>query len=133
MQVCECLVHQIENGGNVPAQCVMETLGCLATSNVSLVMPFIKPILVLIVPTLSHVKQDGLKVALASMFSKFCETILDAVANKKPDSQLNVAEYSNECDVIYDSLVNLWLRSSNPAVRNETILSLGHMSHIVQR
>ena len=119
--------------GSVPPQSVIETLGALASCNVNGVMPYVKPILGILIPSLSSIKQDGLRIAISIMFAKFCETTLDAIANKDSDSDLDIDKFNTECDIIYESLVNLWLRSSNPSVRNETILALGHMSHIINK
>ncbi|KAK7069885.1 hypothetical protein SK128_026462, partial [Halocaridina rubra] len=130
--VMESLVGQIQSGA-LPSQSIAETLGALAAVNVKGTVPYLKVLLGLIVRCLPAVKQDNLRSALATMFSKFAETILEAVSNKEPDPDITVEAYMPECAAVFESLVNLWLKSSNPVVRNETVMALGHLSHLLPR
>ncbi|XP_042865363.1 maestro heat-like repeat-containing protein family member 1 isoform X1 [Penaeus japonicus] len=130
--VMETLVGQIQ-AGTLPSQSIAETLGALAVVNVKGTVPFIKVLLGLIVQCLPSVKQDNLKVALAIMLSKFCETIQEAIANKEPDPDISVEAYMTESAAIFEALVSLWLKSSNSLVRQETIVCLGHMSHLLPK
>lgn len=130
--VMESLVAQIQTG-TVPSQSIVETLGALAAGNVNGTVPYLKVLLGLLVGCLPSVKQDGLKISLSLMLSKFSEAILDAVDNKDLDPNISVESYKTECAIIFESLVNLWLKSSNAGVRQETIVCLGHMSHLLPR
>lgn len=128
----ESLVAQVQTG-TVPSQSVVETLGALAAGNVRGTVPYLKVLLGLIVGCLPSVKQDSLKISLALMLSKFSEAILDAVDNKDPDPNISVDSYMTECAAIFESVVHLWLKSSNAGVRQETIVCLGHMSHLLPK
>ncbi|XP_042231664.1 maestro heat-like repeat-containing protein family member 1 isoform X2 [Homarus americanus] len=130
--VMESLVSQIQTG-ILPSQSIVETLGALAAGNVKGTVPYLKILLGLIVGCLPQVKQDSLKMALAAMLSKFSESILEAVDNKEPDPNITVDSYMNEGAAIFELLVHLWLKSSNAGVRHETIVCLGHMSHLLSK
>nr|XP_045621254.1 maestro heat-like repeat-containing protein family member 1 isoform X2 [Procambarus clarkii] len=130
--VMESLVTQIQTG-IIPSQSIVETLGALAAGNVRGTVPYLKVLLGLIVGCLPQVKQDGLKIALATMLSKFSEAILEAVENKDPDPNISVNSYMTESAAVFESLVHLWLKSSNAGVRQETVVCLGHMSHLLSK
>lgn len=130
LQTMESLISQIQTG-NVPSQCVVETLGALSSGNVRGTVPYLKTILGLIVGCLPLVKQDGLKTAIASMLSKFSEAILEAVDNQELDSDITVNSYMAEMAALFELLVHHWLKNSNTNVRHETLLCLGHMSHLL--
>ncbi|KAK3886737.1 hypothetical protein Pcinc_009116 [Petrolisthes cinctipes] len=130
--VMESLSAHIQTG-TVPSQSVVETLGLLAAGNVKGTVPYLKALLGLFVGCLPLVKQDGLKIAVSLMLSKFTEAILEAVDNKEPDPNISINSYASESAVIFEAIVNLWLRSSNADVRQEALLCLGHMSHLLPK
>ncbi|KAK8730652.1 hypothetical protein OTU49_007859 [Cherax quadricarinatus] len=130
--VMESLVGQIQTG-IVPSQSIVETLGALVAGNVRGTIPYLKILLGLIVGCLPQVKQDTLKIAITNMLSKFSEAILEAVENKEPDPNISVNSYMTESAAIFESLVHLWLKSSNAGVRHETVVCLGHMSHLLSK
>lgn len=130
--VMESLISQMQ-GGTLPTQSVAESLGALAAGNVKGTVPYLKAVLGLTVHCIPSVKQDNLKCALATMFSKFAESILEAVDNKEPDPDISIESYMPECALVFESLVNYWLKNSNPNVKNDTIVALGHLSHLLPK
>ena len=132
LQVMESLVNQIQSG-TLPTQSVAECLGAIAASNVKGTVPYLKALLGLIVRCIPSVKQDNLKIALAVMFGKFAEAILEAVDNKEPDPNITVESYMPECSSVFEALVNYWLKTSNPVVKNDVIIALGHLSHLLPK
>lgn len=131
-QTMDCLIAHMQSG-TVPSQCIAETLGAISSGNARGTVPYLKTILGLIVGCLPSVKQESVKMAMASMLSKFTEAILEAVDNKEPDPDITVETYMKESAALFESLVHLWLKSSNPGVRHETIMCLGHLSHLLPK
>ncbi|KAF2354426.1 Armadillo-type fold [Trinorchestia longiramus] len=55
------------------------------------------------------------------------------VLTAKGTHAVTLHHYSEQCDLIADTLVNQWLKSSNADLRNETIAAIGNISPLLSR
>ncbi|XP_076028308.1 maestro heat-like repeat-containing protein family member 1 isoform X3 [Oratosquilla oratoria] len=128
--VMENVMAHIQNGG-VPCNSIIKTLGILATANVSGVVPYMKGILSLFQPLMASIRSDETKIGLCIMLSKFCESISEALASKESDPKISASEVTDECTGIFEIIISQWLKSSNAQVRNELVIALGQLSHLI--
>ncbi|KAG1682946.1 Maestro heat-like repeat-containing protein family member 1 [Nymphon striatum] len=121
--------------GVVPHLYVIHTLANLATSNSYGIVPYLKAVLSSMMPMLGAVKQDNLKLAFTIAISKFCEAILDYLANidKAPDKSVRKEVFSIEINVSYDILFGSWLNTRDLKLKWAIIEAVGNMSHLMSK
>ncbi|XP_065363715.1 maestro heat-like repeat-containing protein family member 1 isoform X1 [Calliphora vicina] len=141
--VMEALMGHTKEGA-VAHFMVMQCLGTLASTNISGVVPFIKPILSSTLPSMNGIKPDHIKQAHAYAIGRFSEALLEhssanaALASPTKDENNEVisptaAEVeallncSTEISVAYDVLFNQWLQSREPKVCVEILQALSSM------
>ena len=69
-------------------------------------------------PMLGMAKMDNMRWVLTSALGRFCESILDYVANieKAPDKSVKKEFYAAEIYAAHDVLFNVWLQSREAKV-----------------
>ncbi|XP_074645058.1 maestro heat-like repeat-containing protein family member 1 [Tubulanus polymorphus] len=132
IQVMEELLKKLVPG-TLPHFFVIQTLGNLATSNVYGMVPFIRVVLGTMLPMLGMAKLDNVRWVFAAALGKFCDAILDYVANieNAPDTSVTKESFSAEMYSAYDVLFNVWLQSKEPKLRIAIVETVGHMAHII--
>ncbi|KAG8195722.1 hypothetical protein JTE90_002985 [Oedothorax gibbosus] len=119
--------------GILPHFFVVQTMANLASANVFGMVPFIKAILGTMLPLLGMVKSENMKWIFAYALSKFCESILEYIANaeKAPDPTVKKEAFVSEISSAYDILFTNWLPSREAKVRSEVVVALGQMTHLL--
>ncbi|XP_077982268.1 maestro heat-like repeat-containing protein family member 1 [Glandiceps talaboti] len=119
--------------GALPHFFVVQTMANLASANVFGMVPFLKAILGTMLPMLGMAKHDNMRWVLSTALGRFCEAVLDYVANidKAPDPSVRKDSYSSEIFSAYDVLFNVWLRSSEPRLRLAIVDAVGQMTHLM--
>ncbi|KFM63051.1 HEAT repeat-containing protein 7A, partial [Stegodyphus mimosarum] len=119
--------------GVLPHFFVIQTMANLASANVFGMVPFLKAVLGTMLPLLCMVKQENMKWIFAHALAKFCESILEYIANaeKSPDPSVTKEAFMSEISSAYDVLFNNWLPSREAKVRSEVVVALGQMTHLL--
>ncbi|GFQ65281.1 maestro heat-like repeat-containing protein family member 1 [Trichonephila clavata] len=119
--------------GVLPHFFVVQTMANLASANVFGMVPFLKSVLGTMLPLLGMVKSENMKWIFAYALAKFCEAILEYIANaeKSPDPSVSREAFVSEISSAYDVLFNNWLPSREAKVRSEVVVALGHMTHLL--
>ncbi|GFX94408.1 maestro heat-like repeat-containing protein family member 1 [Trichonephila clavipes] len=119
--------------GVLPHFFVVQTMANLASANVFGMVPFLKSVLGTMLPLLGMVKSENMKWIFAYALAKFCEAILEYIANaeKSPDPSVSKEAFVSEISSAYDVLFNNWLPSREAKVRSEVVVALGHMTHLL--
>ena len=81
-------------------------------------VPFVKAVTGSMLPMLGMCKMDNMRWVFSSALAKFCEAILDYIANieKAPDKSVRRECFSSEIDSAFDVLFNVWLNSREAKV-----------------
>uniref|UniRef100_A0A8C9VSY4 Maestro heat-like repeat-containing protein family member 1 n=1 Tax=Scleropages formosus TaxID=113540 RepID=A0A8C9VSY4_SCLFO len=119
--------------GVLPHFFVVQTLSRLSLSNVCGMVPFLKPVLITMLPMLGMVKQDKMKWVFSSALSHFSSCILEYLANveKISDCTVNKSMISSEISTAYNILFCNWLQSRDLKVRLTVAEALGSMSALM--
>ncbi|KAG7469785.1 hypothetical protein MATL_G00132540 [Megalops atlanticus] len=119
--------------GVLPHFFVVQTLASLSDSNVYGMVPFLNAILGTMLPMLSMVKQDNMKLVFSSALCRFSESILEYLANldKAPDPTVRKDTFSSEIYAAYDILYGSWLQSRETKLRLTVAEALGPMSNLM--
>ncbi|CAL1293706.1 unnamed protein product [Larinioides sclopetarius] len=119
--------------GILPHFFVVQTMANLASANVFGMVPFLKSVLGTMLPLLGMVKSENMKWTFAHALAKFCEAILEYIANadKSPDPTVTKEAFVSEISSAYDILFHNWLPSREAKVRSEVVVALGHMTHLL--
>lgn len=104
---------------------ILHTMGYLATSNMSEIIPYIKTILGIIIPMLSLLKQDYVKQAYSYAIHSFCDAILEYQSNVEKGSTGSML--SNEPDISNTTTASV--SSEDEGVRTYT--NLPHWSIVL--
>ncbi|GIX73829.1 maestro heat-like repeat-containing protein family member 1 [Caerostris extrusa] len=119
--------------GVLPHFFVVQTMANLASANVFGMVPFLKSVLGTMLPLLGMVKSENMKWIFAYALSKFCEAILEYIANAENHQTHQLAKklFVSEITSAYDVLFINWLPSREAKVRSEVVVALGHMTHLL--
>ena len=127
--------------GKVSHFMIIQTMGTLATANISGIMTFLKPALINILPTLCMIKQDHVKQAYAFALGQFAEAItefsalesaekVDSSGSYEPSDDFN---FESEMGIAYDVLLHQWMPSREPMVSSVILQSLSHIYPLLPR
>ncbi|KAK2550462.1 Maestro heat-like repeat-containing protein family member 1 [Acropora cervicornis] len=121
--------------GTLPHYFVVKTLASLSTSNCFGVVPFLKDVLGRMLPIMGMAKQDNLRWVIANCIARFCESIIEYVANAEnaPYPDITFERFHGEISACYDVLFSVWIRSSEAKVRLAVVDALGHMTLIMAK
>lgn len=121
--------------GSLPHYFVVQTLASFSSSNSFGVVPFLKDILGRMLPMMGMAKQDNLKWVIANCLARFCESIVDYIANAEnaPYPDVTVDRFHGEISAAYDVLFNVWIKSNEPKIRLAVVDAVGHMTLIVAK
>ncbi|XP_077869460.1 maestro heat-like repeat-containing protein family member 1 [Saccoglossus kowalevskii] len=119
--------------GTLPHFFVVQTMAHLASANVFGMVPFMKAVLGTMLPMLGMAKHDNMRWAFSTALGKFCEAILDYIANidKAPDPSVHKDTYSLEMYSAYDILFNVWLKTNEAKLRLAIVDAVGHMTNLM--
>uniref|UniRef100_A0A182PSV0 HEAT repeat protein n=1 Tax=Anopheles epiroticus TaxID=199890 RepID=A0A182PSV0_9DIPT len=113
---------------------IVQSVGALATANTMDTVPYLKPILALILPTLSMVKQDFLRQAYAYAIGRFCEAFSEyqEYRRQNPNEEVPMQtgvryEIRDEVSIVYDHFHAQWLSSREPKVTGEVLNAFAYM------
>uniref|UniRef100_A0A182KBM8 HEAT repeat protein n=1 Tax=Anopheles christyi TaxID=43041 RepID=A0A182KBM8_9DIPT len=132
-EIMEIFVKHLEQNqlGNFM---IMQSVGALATANTLDTVPYIKPILGLILPTLSMVKQDFLRQAYAYAIGRFCEAFSEyqEYQRQNPNEEIPMKtgvryEIHDEVSIVYDHFHSQWLSSREPKITGEVLNAFSYM------
>ncbi|XP_067055526.1 maestro heat-like repeat-containing protein family member 1 [Acropora muricata] len=121
--------------GTLPHYFVVKTLASLSCSNCFGVVPFLKDILGRMLPIMGMAKQDNLRWVIANCIARFCESIIEYVANAEnaPYPDITFERFHGEISACYDVLFSVWIRSGEAKVRLAVVDALGHMTLIMAK
>lgn len=121
--------------GTLPHYFVVQTLASFSISNPYGVVPFLKDILGRMLPMMGMAKQDNLKWVIANCLARFCESIIDYVANAEsaPYPDITVDRFYGEISSAYDILFSVWIRASEAKIRLAVVDAIGHMTLIMAK
>ncbi|KAJ7383167.1 Mroh1p [Desmophyllum pertusum] len=119
--------------GSLPHYFVVQTLASFASSNPFGVVPFLKDILGRMLPMMGMAKQDNLRWVIANCLARFCESIVDYVANAEnsPYPDITMDRFYGEISSAYDVLFNVWIKANEPKIRLAVVDAVGHMTLIM--
>uniref|UniRef100_A0A182W5M5 Uncharacterized protein n=1 Tax=Anopheles minimus TaxID=112268 RepID=A0A182W5M5_9DIPT len=132
-EIMEIFVKHLEHNqlGNFM---IVQSVGALATANTMDTVPYIKPILGLILPTLSMVKQDFLRQAYAYAIGRFCEAFSEyqEYQRQNPNEEIPMKtgvryEIHDEVSIVYDHFHAHWLSSREPKITGEVLNAFSYM------
>ncbi|KAL3859489.1 hypothetical protein ACJMK2_009708 [Sinanodonta woodiana] len=121
--------------GVMPHFFVVQTIGNLAAANVYKMVPHLTAVLGTMLPMLGMAKQENMKWVFSTALSKFCEAVIDYIANidKAPDPTVKKEIFSSEILAAYDILFNVWLQSKEEKLRLAIVEAVGHITHLMAR
>uniref|UniRef100_A0A182J852 Condensin complex subunit 1 C-terminal domain-containing protein n=1 Tax=Anopheles atroparvus TaxID=41427 RepID=A0A182J852_ANOAO len=132
-EIMEIFVKHLEEN-QVGNFMIMQSIGALATANVTDTVPYVKAILGLILPTLSIIKQDFLRQAYAYAIGRFCEAFSEyqEYQRQNPNEEIPMMtvvryEIHDEISIIYDHFQAQWLSSREPKVTGEVLNAFSFM------
>lgn len=119
--------------GSLPHYFVVQTLASFSSSNPFGVVPFLKDILGRMLPMMGMAKQDNLKWVIANSLARFCESIVDYVANVEnaPYPDITIDRFYGEISAAFDVLFNVWIKSNEAKIRLAVVDAVGHMTLIM--
>lgn len=119
--------------GTLPHYFVVQTLASFSTSNPFGVVPFLKDILGRMLPMMGMAKQDNLRWVIANCLARFCESIIDYVANAEnaPYPDISVDRFYGEISSAYDILFTVWIKANEPKIRLAVVDAIGHMTLVM--
>ncbi|XP_011410499.2 PREDICTED: maestro heat-like repeat-containing protein family member 1 [Amphimedon queenslandica] len=119
--------------GQLPHFFIVSTLGQLATSNVGEVVPLLKVVMARMLPMLGLAKLDNMQWVFSNAFARFCEAIIDYVADEQraEASGINFQQFEGEVFSAYDTFFNVWLLSKDARLRLAVVEALGYAVHII--
>ncbi len=82
---------------------------------------------------LGMIKHDNMRWVFAAMFARFCEAVLDYIANidRAPDQTITTARYSQHVFTAFEMMFTVWLNSKEAKLRLAVVECLGVMTHIM--
>eukprot|EP00731_Ephydatia_muelleri_P026389 Em0018g489a len=118
--------------GVIPHYFVLQTLGHLATTNVVEIVPLLKPVLGRVLPLMGAVKLDNVQWVFANVIARFCEAIIDFLADEQRARGANISaeQFSGEVFSAYEQLFNVWLQSKEAKVRIAVVDAIGFAVHL---
>ncbi|XP_041764135.1 maestro heat-like repeat-containing protein family member 1 [Anopheles merus] len=132
-EIMEIFVKHLEQNqlGNFM---IVQSVGALATANTLDTVPYIKPILALMLPTLSAVRQDFLRQAYAYAIGRFCEAFSEyqEYQRQNPNEETPMKtgvryEIQDEVSIVYDHFHAQWLASREPKLTGEVLNAFAYM------
>src|SRR5207253_421264 len=84
-------------------------------------------------PMLGMIKHDNMRWAFTTTLSRFCEAILNYVANidRAPDKTIATSRYSQHVFSAFEVLFTVWLNAKEAKLRLAVVECLGIMTHIL--
>lgn len=81
-------------------------------------LPFLHIVLGHLTTLMMSVKGDNMRWVFAHCVAKFCESIIEYVANieRAPDRSVQKEAFSDQVAAIFDVIFNVWLQSKEPKV-----------------
>ncbi|GCB76262.1 hypothetical protein scyTo_0018318 [Scyliorhinus torazame] len=121
--------------GHLPYVYMVKTLGKMATENVYAMVPFLKSIIGMMIPVLSGVKQDELKVVFAAALGSFSKSILTYLENMEnaPDSTVTKESFSSEICTVYNLFFKVWLEKEPSKLNIHIVEALGYISSLLPK
>ncbi|CAF0812872.1 unnamed protein product [Brachionus calyciflorus] len=121
------------NPGTLPHLFIISTMAYLAEVNPYGVVPNLTSVLSSMLPMLGMAKLDNYKCAFGSALCKFSEAILYYCSNKDkaPDQSIEISNFSNSIYAAHEVFFNVWIKSSDPKVRQITIESIGQFVNLI--
>ena len=97
------------------------------------VVPNLTSVLSSMLPMLGMAKLDNYKCAFGAALCKFSEAILYYCSNKDkaPDQSIEKNNFSNSIYAAHEVFFNVWIKTSDPKVRQITIEAIGHFVHLI--
>ena len=119
--------------GAIPHFIIIDTLGRMAVSDALIIVPFINDILGRILPLLSEIKQENLRLILSNALEKFCCAIHEYVANidQAPDKSIQKDTFTTSVQAAFDVLYSQWLLSKELKVKVGVMAALCQMVPIL--
>lgn len=119
--------------GHLPHFFIISTLGQLATSNVSEVVPLLKTVMARMLPMLGLAKLDNMQWVFSNAIARFCEAILDFLADEHRASSSGITgeQFEGEVFSAYDTLFNVWMLSKDARLRLAVVEALGYCVHLL--
>lgn len=93
-------------------------------------LPFLHIVLGHLTTLMMSVKGDNMRWVFAHCVAKFCESIIEYVANieRAPDRSVQKEAFSDQVAAIFDVIFNVWLQSKEPKVFQQNSIKFASRS-----
>ncbi|PAA53815.1 hypothetical protein BOX15_Mlig024729g1, partial [Macrostomum lignano] len=133
--VMEKLMEKVQPG-TTPHFFVVQTLANMAVNNPFAMIPFLPVLLSTLLPQLGSVKLDNMRWVFANAISRFCEAIVEYIANpdRAPDPNVRRETFTAEVTSAYDFMFSNWLMTAKEArLRVAIVDALGNCAQLLAR
>eukprot|EP00117_Sycon_ciliatum_P004055 scpid12251/ scgid8580/ HEAT repeat-containing protein 7A len=113
---------------------IIQTVGSLATQNVYSVVPHLKDLMGRMLPMMGAARQDNIRWVFASTIARFCESIIEYLANieKAPKKNIKKEDFAGEVFSAYGVIFGAWSQTKELKLQLAIVEAVGYMAHLFE-